>query len=103
MSIHMVNDHIRHSHLLGILKIRENSTIVNIYELVINSFEGIDGMDNLMISKELVFLGENGTSVMQGQRNGLCVRLQLSISPYMISIHCMAHRMNVAFKIVSLH
>ena len=38
---------------------------------------------------------------MQGQRNGLCARMQLSASPYMLSIHCMAHRMNLAFKIVS--
>ena len=36
---------------------------------------------------------------MQGQRNGLCVRLQLWASLYMLSIHCMAHMMNLAFKI----
>ena len=38
---------------------------------------------------------------MQGQRNGLCVRIQLSASLYMLSIHCMTHRMNPTFKIVS--
>jgi hypothetical protein len=37
---------------------------------------------------------------MQGKRNRLFVRLQLSASPYMLSIHCMAHRMNLSFKIV---
>jgi hypothetical protein len=59
------------------------------------------GMDPLMIAKKLVCVGADGALVMQGQRNGLCVRLQLSASPYMLSIHCMAHRMNLAFKIVS--
>jgi hypothetical protein len=58
------------------------------------------GMDPLMITKKLVCVGADGASVMQGKRNGLCVRLQLSASPYMLSIHCMAHRMNLAFKIV---
>ena len=38
---------------------------------------------------------------MQGQINGLYARLQLSASSYMLIIHCMAHRMNIAFKIVS--
>ena len=38
---------------------------------------------------------------MQGQRNHLCARMQLWASPYMLSIHCMAHMMNLAFKIVS--
>ena len=38
---------------------------------------------------------------MQGQRNGLCARMKLSASLYMLSIHCMAHRMNLAFKIVN--
>ena len=51
--------------------------------------------------KMLVCVGEDGASVMQGQRNGICARMQLSTSPYMLSIHCMAQRMNLEFKIVS--
>jgi hypothetical protein len=54
-----------------------------------------------MITKKLRCVGEDGASVMQGQRNGLYVILQLFASPYMLSIHCMAHMMNLAFKIVS--
>ena len=57
-------------------------------------------MNHSMIAKKLVCVGADGASVMQGQRNGLCVRLQLWVSPYMLSIHCMAHRMNISFKIV---
>jgi hypothetical protein len=100
MSIYMVNDHIRHSYLLGVHKMMENSTVENIYELVNNSLKERVGMVPLMIAKKLVCVGADGASVMQGQRNGLCVRLQLSSSPYMLSIHYMAHRMNLAFKIV---
>ena len=54
-----------------------------------------------MIAKRLVCVGADGASIMQGQRNGLCVKLQLLASPFMISIHSMAHMMNLAFKIVS--
>lgn len=100
MRIYMVNDHIRHSYLLGINKMRDTSITENIYELVLNGLKE-SGMDQLMIAKNLVCVGVDGAAVMQGQRNGLCVRLQLSTSPYMLNIHCMAHRMNLAFKIVS--
>jgi hypothetical protein len=54
-----------------------------------------------MIANFFVCVGVDGALAMQGKRNGLCVRLQLPSSPYMLSIHYMAHRMNLAFKIVS--
>jgi hypothetical protein len=97
----MVNDHVRHSYLLGIHKMMENSTTQNIYELVIKTLKGIGGMDHLVIAKNLVCVGADGATIMQGKRNRLCVKLELSASPFMISIHCMSHRMNLAFKIVS--
>ena len=37
---------------------------------------------------------------MQGQRNGLCTKMQASCSPYVVGIHCMADRMNLAFRVV---
>lgn len=100
MSIYMVNDHIRHSYLLEINKMRETSTYENIYEFVLNGLKE-SGMDQLMIVKKLVCVGADGAAIMQGQRNGICVRLQLSTSPYMLNIPCMTHRMNLSFKIVS--
>ena len=97
----MVNDHIKHSYLLGIHKMTKISIVENNYELVIDILKEIGGMDHSMIAKKLVCVGADGASVMQGQRNGLCAKMQLSASPYMLSIHCMAHRMNLAFKIMS--
>ena len=44
MRIYMVNDHIRHSYLLGIHKMTKSSTAKNIYELVIDSLKEIGGM-----------------------------------------------------------
>ena len=97
----MVNDHIRHSYLLGIHKMTKSSTGENIYELIIDSLNEIGGMNHSMTAKKLLCVGVDGASVMQGRRNGICARMQLSASPYILSIHCMAHRMNLAFKIVS--
>ena len=75
MSIYMVNDHIRHSYLLGIQKMKKSSTAENIYELVIKTLKEIGGMDDLMIAKRFVCIGADGASIMQGQRNELCVKL----------------------------
>ena len=75
-------------------------TSENIYELVIDSLKKISGMDHSTIAKKLVCVGADGASIMQGQRNVLCARLQLLPSPYMLNIHCMVHRINIAFKIV---
>lgn len=58
-------------------------------------------MDDLTIAKKLVCVGADGASVMQGHKNGLCIKLQTSCSPYITAIHCMPHRMNQSFKIVS--
>ena len=52
MSIYMVNDHIRHSYLLGIHKMTKISTVETIYELVIDSLKEINGMDHSMIPKK---------------------------------------------------
>ena len=65
MSMYIVNDHIRHSYLLGIHKMTKNCTSENIYELVIDSLKEIGGMDHSMITKKLVCVGLDGTSVMQ--------------------------------------
>jgi len=80
---------------------RETSTTENIYDLVINSLKEIGGMDHIKIKKKLVCVRVDGASVMQGKMNGLCVKIKLLNSPFMISINCMAHIMNLAFKIVS--
>ena len=69
MSIYMVNGHIRHSYLLGIQKMKKSSTARNIYELVIDPLKEIGGTDDLMIAKNLVCVGADGASIMQGQRN----------------------------------
>ena len=60
MSIYMVNDHIRHSYLLGIHKMTKISTVETIYELVIDSLKEIGGMDHSMTAKTLVCVGVDG-------------------------------------------
>lgn len=53
------------------------------------------------IAKKLVCVGADGASVMQGHKGGLCKKIKDDLAPYVIPIHYMAHRMNLAFGIVS--
>ena len=101
MHVYTVKDHVRQANLLCVRKMRANSTAENLYLEVKKALNEIAGMDDLTIAKKLVCVGADGAAVMQGQRTGLCARLQTSIAPYMLGIHCMAHRMNLAYKIVS--
>ena len=61
----MVNDHIMHSYLHGIQKMK-SSTAGNIYELVIKTLKEIGGMDDLMIAKSLGNVEADGSSIMKG-------------------------------------
>ena len=62
-----------------------------IYELILTSLNqwGLD-LD------KFVGCGSNGTSVITGIRNEVVVRLEDKVNPFIISIHCIAHRTNIA-------
>eukprot|EP01018_Ginkgo_biloba_P021064 Gb_14268 [translate_table: standard] len=55
-----------------------NSSAENLFEVVIKNLKDIGGMSNAMIAQKLVCVGADGAFVMQGQRNGLCVRIDKS-------------------------
>lgn len=73
----------------------------NLCKLIVSYLKEITGMDNYNIATKLIYVGANGASVMQGHKNGLCIKLQINYASYMISIHCMVHRINLSYKIVS--
>lgn len=43
-------------------------------------------------SEKILFLGSDGASVMTGVKNGVSAQLK-RISPYLLNIHCVAHRL----------
>ena len=73
----------------------------NLYELLKTILIEYGGLDSMEIAKKLVFFGADGALVMQGHKCVLCKKIKNDLAPYTIPIHCMAHRMNLAFGIVS--
>jgi len=45
---------------------------------------------------KFVGFGADGAFVMSGVCNGVVARLQDKINPFLLSIHCIAHRTNLA-------
>ena len=101
MNVYIVKNHVRNVHFLTMSKMKESDSAENLYNIVMNNLCDISVLDGVNIARKLVFFGADGASVMQGNHNSLFVRLQASTAPYMIGIHFMGHRTNLAFKILS--
>lgn len=65
----------------------ENCNVENLYKLVISNLKYFVGMDDYEIATKLICVGADGVLVMQGNQNGLFVRLHTLVAPYMILIH----------------
>jgi hypothetical protein len=59
------------------------------------------GLDDDDIANQLVSFDADGVSVFQGSRRGVTTQLQNNVAPFMLGIHCMAHRTNLAVEPLS--
>ena len=70
---------------------------VNIHNSVVTAVcEQADMTESVFYSK-VVGLGSDGASVMQGKRGGVIALLKEK-QPAVVGVHCMAHRLELAFK-----
>ena len=87
-----VEDGIPVSVFLGLLYIPNDKKDASIiYEILLTSLKqwGLD-------LEKFVGFGSNGASVMLGSRNGVASKLKKEVNPFLLSIHCVAHRTNLA-------
>ena len=73
------------------------ATAENIYNKVIPAICMELDTTSEIFMKKLAGLGTDGAAVMQGKNSGLVARMK-AIQPCMVGIHCMAHRLELAFK-----
>ena len=101
MHVYTVNNLCNQPFLLFVAKLNRRATTKNLYELLKTTLIESGSLDSMEIAKILVCVIVDGASVMQGHKGGLCKKIKNNLAPYAIPIHCMAHRMNLAFGIVS--
>ena len=79
----------------------EKADAENITNAICNAVEQLgDGMTDIVKGK-LVAFGSDGAAVMTGVHNGVVARVRRQLQPLMIGIHCLAHRLELAFKNVT--
>ena len=59
------------------------------------------GLDVKEIAETCVCFGADGNAVFQGCRFGVTARLKKQSVPFMMAVHCMAHRTNLAVQPLS--
>ena len=73
----------------------------NITKMILGALTNEGGLIPHHIRDRFVAFGIDGTSVLQGKRNGVTNKLQVSHAPYMQGMHCVAHRNNLAVQCLS--
>ena len=100
INAYFVEEHVRKVCYVGVSKLECSATSNAILRLLIESMTTNGGMSLRDLSQKIICVGVDGCSVMHGIRAGFCVQLKRLYAPYMVGIHCMAHRTNLAYKIL---
>lgn len=82
-------------HELFVMLLYNNKAMLLREQMVVDQFKEV-GVD---ISRKLWLMASDGASVMTGKNNGTAKRLQ-GHNPFMINIHCVAHRVPLATQAI---
>jgi hypothetical protein len=69
----------------------------NLTQVILEQLKDCGEVDENTVKEKLVGFGADGASVNMGSQNGIGVRLR-QLQPSLTIIHCMAHRLELAFK-----
>jgi hypothetical protein len=91
----------RDSHLLFLGRVTEGGNANNLKEMILFALRYHGGLDGDQIAQKVISFGADGASVFQGRTNGVTKQLQDQAMPYLMGVHDMAHRTNLAVKPLS--
>ncbi|XP_076079341.1 zinc finger protein 862-like [Mytilus galloprovincialis] len=75
----------------------ESACALDIFSFIKSTFEREDRTSNTDLWTKIVGFGSDGASNMQGKRSGVAAHLREE-NPEIVIIHCLAHRLELAFK-----
>jgi hypothetical protein len=87
--------------LIACKQVLGGATANNLTKVISTALEDAGGMDKIANRTKLISFGANGVSVFQGCRTGVATQLKMKHAPFLISVHCFAHRLNLAYKSLS--
>jgi len=69
--------------------------------MIVGSIPSGGGLDVESIANKLISFGADGASTLQDSRSGVTLQIKEKHAPFLIGVHCVAHRCNLAFKALS--
>jgi hypothetical protein len=76
----------------------DGASSANLLSTLLKAMEAYSGLPPSEIAKKLISFGANGVLVFQGVRTGVTVQLKENHSPFVLEMHCMSHRTNLAVQ-----
>jgi hypothetical protein len=95
----------RQAHMLALLKMEpDGATADSLTKLLIGALTVQGDLSAEEIASKLLCFGADGVATFQGTRNGVTKQIKQNHAPFMIGIHCFAHRLQLCAKsLSSLH
>jgi hypothetical protein len=91
----------RISILLGLFRLVEGNGASVVKEAIVSCMSCHGGLTENVVAERMVSFGADGVSVFQGSRTGTTQQLKQKDAPFMIGVHCMAHRTNLVVEPLS--
>jgi hypothetical protein len=91
----------RVSVLLGLFCLVQGNGASALKEAIITCISCHGGLSENVVAERMVSFGADGVSVFQGSRTGVTTQLKEHDAPFMIGVHCMVHRTNLAVEPLS--
>ncbi len=98
MHAYIVEDWKRVLNLLNPTKVVDGATFDNLNVEIIRFKIVFGGLLEMDIANKVACFGVDGVITFQGLKTGVIVQLMAKHNPYIVNIHCMAHRCNLAIQ-----
>jgi hypothetical protein len=86
---------------LLVTRLYDGASLANLLSTLLEAMEAYGGLPPSEIAGKLISFGADGVSVFQGVRTRVTVQLKDSHVPFVMGIHCMSHRTNLAVQTLS--
>jgi hypothetical protein len=87
--------------LLSSLRLTNGNGASTMKESIIISLNWYGGLVDSVVAKRLVCFGANGVSMFQGYKLGVTQQLKDQDAPFLLGVHCLVYRMNLAVEPLS--
>jgi hypothetical protein len=94
--VYIVQDWVRIPLFVSLQRVECTANAHNLTELIMGAVRTGGNLDAETVAKKLFSFGADDASTLQGIQTGVTLQMKEKHGPFMIGVHCMAHRCNLA-------